>query len=612
MDKLITGQTNEELEEDKSQSLNDDDGEEIADAWLDTAIECKKAGRIEDCVEAHMQRMRTVPNYQTTDAIRLLGLNETATIEQISTQGLFEIDDGTSRRFIPSQKAQERGTKVKCIFLNRGYQLQACQSFLLPYITEGRKDINKRRIFSSQSFLQHRHEVFDARRKKASDCSSEPRLLGELEILVWIFLFGLAIDHKEAVEVLGSEDIDTLIQAKLLRRSPVDPDEMLVAEVQVYPIDLRIFDCDDNSLVDTGLRAETSSIFLTDWGLESLRPTHSAVMSVGYDTLELLSLTAGEMLRQRQIMLNRANTDGKGLQSQQEPSSPKRILDLCCGCGIQGIFSWICYKACVAPLAEDESCELILSDINERALHFATANMAVNGTMTTNGTKSFGLCGNLFESLTSQQLPFDLIVCNPPFVAIPPTTDASLQEKTPLYGVGGGLDGMDCLRLILKRLYNFLSAKNPGAIALMVTEVPNVEESPKMLSSFLPEHDRKEAQVHIAYVEDDVETVAEYTREREVESGDSCTADDHRQWLSDATAYGIYNRALVLISFTRSISGKKDQEGFRLFGFPSLIDTPPSNDIMEENFIDPVDEEDMFLHQAGIDFARKKLLFPDN
>ena len=599
--------------EDQSLSSNDSESEEIADAWLDTAIECKKAGRIKDGIEAHMQRMQLIPYYKTTDAIRLLGLGENATIEHIPTKGVFEIKDGTNNgRFVPSKKAQTLGTKVKEIFLNRGYTLHACRSYLLPYITDGDKDANKRRIFSSQSFLQHRHEVFDARRKQAGHFSSEPPFLGELEILVWMFLFGLAINRKEAVEVLGSADVDALIQAKLLRTSPIEPDTMLVADVQVHPIDMYVFDDRDDNLLDNPDKdADTSCLFLTDWNLESLRPTHSAIMSVGYDSLELLSLTAGEILRQRKGMLNASTeNDGNTQQSQKGLSSQTRILDLCCGCGIQGIFAWICYNACVAPLAEKKSCELILSDINERALHFVTANMAINGVVSSSNTESFGLCGDLFESMTSEQRPFDLIVCNPPFVAIPTTTDASLHEKTPLYGVGGGLDGMVCLRTILKRLYHFLSVQNPEAIALMVTELPNVEESPKMLSSFLPETDRKEAQVCIAYVEDDVETMEVYAREREVETGD-CAAGGHGEWLSQAIASGIHNRALVLISFARSVPDEKDHDRFRLFSFPGLVldTTKTSNDIVEQVAIDPVDEEDMFLHQAGMDFTRKNLLF---
>ncbi len=582
--------------EDIMTETNSDEAEEIADAWLDTAIECKQAGRLRDCLEAHLQRMRACPYYKTTDAIRLLGLGnngDEANIDEVSSEGVFEVGKRADSRFVPSKRAQKLGENVRRIFEKRGYKFYACQSFLLHYIKDGDDISNERRIFSAQSFVQHRHEVFESRQERQSDSTQDDiTFLGELEILVWLFLFGLAISRKEAVEVLGQVDVDTLLEATLLRRSPADPETMLVAEVQVYPIDMGVFihDYDDKDF---------SGLFLTDWTLECLRPTHSAVMSVGYDTLELMAVTAGEMTRQRKRIPQKILTSRETSSSKR-----KRILDLCCGCGIQGIFAWLCHNNCVAPLTEYETCELVLADINKRALHFATANLAINGVP---DHCSFSLCGDLFGSLALD--PFDLILCNPPFVAIPSQPDAILHEKTPLYGVGGGLDGMVCLQRILQSLYQFLSSQNTEAMAIMVTEVPNVEDSPTMLSSFIPESTRKEARIRIAYVGDDVETMEDYAREREVEAG---IDDDHKEWLSSVLKAGIYNRALVLISFARSLQGEKSEENFCLFNFKGLQlkndCTPLGND--SDNEVDPVDEEDLFLHPRGMAFAREALLTP--
>ena len=225
------------------------------------------------------------------------------------------------------------------------------------------------------------------------------------------------------------------------------------------------------------------------------------------------------------------------------------------------------------------------------------------------------------EPLTAPQQTFEVIVCNPPFVAIPSRIDATFHDRTPLYGVGGGLDGMMCLRRILGSLYRFLSHKNTKAIALMVTEVPNVEETPTMLSSFLSELDRKEARIRVAYVEDDVETMEAYVHERNIETGidadGDADADEYeREWLPSITASGIQNRALVLISFARSVTCKTYQESSALFNFQSSLEDGSKKFCSDEGDsnmrqADPVDREDLFLHKVGMDFARKALLFSE-
>eukprot|EP00536_Pseudo-nitzschia_multiseries_P002161 jgi/Psemu1/4997/gm1.4997_g len=656
-----TGDESESKCQRTSPDNSDDDDEEadmIADDWLDEAITSKRNGNVEDCIRAHFQRMKACARFKTTDAIRLLGMrrdleetvpaefvdsgNEDHTpIEEISSRGVFEIQHdqrNTSGKFIPTRSARVLGKDIKELFFCRGYRLKACQSFLFPHIEDYDHDADEERIFSAQSFLQHRRDVYWARRRKNADSAEDPSLLGELEVLVWMFLFGLAIHRSEAIEVLGLNAVDILLRARLLRPSPVEPDTKLVAEVQIYPLDIGVFLPNIGDSKDDIQAEESFSLFVTDWNIESLRQTHNAIMPVGYDTLELLAVTVGEMVRQQRLIVDGTKRQVEATMPSQNLSSHKRILDLCCGCGIQGIFAWRCYMSCVSSSVEEASCALVLSDINTRAMHFVTANLAINEVQfatdiipetqqdnldcVQSDESTFGLCGDLFESFTNMQpSTFDFVLCNPPFVAIPSPTASDIHLKTPLYGVGGGLDGMICLRRILHKLYRHLSERNCQAMAIMVTEVPNVEESPAMVASFLPESDQARARIRIAYIQDDVETVEVYAKEREVEAGidtDAHTAANHEGWLSSMKASGIYNRALVLISFARTPDSETDPEKLGLFKYESPEECTSykitSNYFCSSNSdsigVDPVDEQDMFLHHTGMEFARKALLFP--
>ena len=138
--------------------------------------------------------------------------------------------------------------------------------------------------------------------------------------LVSLFLFGLAVEREEVIKAIGSKDMTLLMDAALLCESPANSSN-LVAEVQVYPICRKDFHCTSQTTKEQSekiARMDETYLFLTDWPMESLRDPRFAIMPVGYDSLELLSLSAvGDV-------------------------NEGRILDLCCGNGIQGLFSWIC------------------------------------------------------------------------------------------------------------------------------------------------------------------------------------------------------------------------------------------------------------------------------
>jgi methylase of polypeptide subunit release factors len=293
-------------------------------------------------------------------------------------------------------------------------------------------------------------------------------------------------------------------------------------------------------------------------------------MTIGYDTLELLALSSG-----KDVFAQPSTSDGG-------ERVKSRVLDLCCGCGIQGIFAAKQSSSWNNPRVQTE---LVAMDINERAVRFAMGNACLNGLFASDTPSVYSAIeADLYEpvrgSTSSRQIGrFDCILCNPPFVAVPIANDMTGIAPA-LYAVGGGRDGMNVLRRILEKCFDILDDGEHRQL-LMVTELPNVETSCALLSSMLP----TAARVNVAYIGDDVETTYDYAKEREVEAGFDIATRDWRP-----TSNNITNRALALISISRSITSEKNLFCYR-------------NELNRD-----ADEEDQFLTRDGIHFVRENLL----
>jgi predicted RNA methylase len=278
-------------------------------------------------------------------------------------------------------------------------------------------------------------------------------------------------------------------------------------------------------------------------------------MPVGYDTLELMSLLAA-------------------LEAPQE----SRLLDLCCGCGIQGIFAILCNPGAFH--------ELVCSDINKRACHFAAANVALN--IRDKNNTSYSVKGDVYENVTGI---FGCIVSNPPFVAMPSNT-TNPQLASALYTVGGGVDGTELFQRVVQESIQYLQGDD--ALLLAVTELPNIETSCTLVKSFLPE--KTTASIRVAYVGRDVETVQRYAAIRQAETPVDI---DARDWETAQLESGMYNRALALVSI--SSIGRGNRMTLHQYEDHSTSD-------IESESSNELDEEDAFLTKEGIAFTRTCLL----
>ena len=116
---------------------------------------------------------------------------------------------------------------------------------------------------------------------------------------------------------------------------------------------------------------------------------------------------------------------------------PKRILDLCCGCGAIGVTAAFVFPAATVDLV----------DIDAQALELAERNVGLHGA----GGRVRVVESDLFANLPDAR--YDLILCNPPYV---PTAELEgLPEEfrhEPGRGLFGGADGLEVWRRILAKL----------------------------------------------------------------------------------------------------------------------------------------------------------------
>lgn len=125
------------------------------------------------------------------------------------------------------------------------------------------------------------------------------------------------------------------------------------------------------------------------------------------------------------------------------------ILDLCSGSGCLGL----------SIKKNRQNASLTLGDISEKALECAEIN-AKNLKIPAKFVKT-----DMFSNITGQ---YDLIVCNPPYIATSEIEKLSSEVKDfdPILALDGGEDGLKFYKILLKNLDNFLTEKGKCLIEI--------------------------------------------------------------------------------------------------------------------------------------------------
>ncbi|MBX3156923.1 MAG: methyltransferase [Deltaproteobacteria bacterium] len=133
-----------------------------------------------------------------------------------------------------------------------------------------------------------------------------------------------------------------------------------------------------------------------------------------------------------------------------------RVLDLCTGSGVIGLD------------AARAASRVVSTDIADKPLFIAPVNRDLNARGDTIEVRREAVADTLRADET-----WDLVTCNPPFIATPP------ELAAPIYARGPGRDGCDMMRDILAALDRILA---PGGACLMVADILGDDRHPCFLA----------------------------------------------------------------------------------------------------------------------------------
>lgn len=237
----------------------------------------------------------------------------------------------------------------------------------------------------------------------------------------------------------GAASVRAAITAAATRLTPVSDTARLDAEIlmaHALGIDRAalLIDPDRHTLPDSFA------------GLVARRAAHEPVAYiVGHRDFWTLRLSVGPG-----VLIPRPDSEtliDAALQHFPDRSAPLRILDLGTGPG----------TLLLAALVEFSQAQGLGVDISDEALVYARTNAAAAGVVErcnfTQGNWVEGICGQ-----------FDLILCNPPYIAEGEDVMAAVIHFEPISALFAGVDGLGDYRHILPELPRLLA---PGGFAIV-------------------------------------------------------------------------------------------------------------------------------------------------
>lgn len=366
------------------------------------------------------------------------------------------------------------------------YEIESAATVLRALLSQGGYDTAAARLTGTSAaagFVPGGDEYFSKRHDPAA--LERLQLCNPLtRLLLFVYLHGCAVPVRTAEDTLttegGATPLSRLLSLGLLALHPHDR-EWLVSPIQIYPLPL-----DDLENGDEELPACSRSRLLwlcTDWDLQTeALDRQFAIMPIGVDSLQLALALPPRSLKGR------------------------RVLDVCCGSGIQGLVAIARGAASV-----------LSTDLSQRAARFTRFNAWLNG----EAGKVQTAVGNVYtpslEGLYAGERLFDIVLANPPFVAVP----RSLDLRPALY-VSGGCDGADVVRALVSGASEVLS---PGGCLLIVTQLPNIGGAHEWLLHTTLESPTKPASMELLVVHDPVHTQS-YRRYAAAHADDALCSPD--------------------------------------------------------------------------------------
>ena len=311
--------------------------------------------------------------------------------------------------------------------------------------------------------------------------------------LLALFALGIALPRDVCAAAMGERCVAQLLSLGLLLHPPPEdesPQRLVAAPVQIYPLDLSL-----SGQPAEGAEEPADLLLATDWDIEGLLPPKWAVMPIGNDSLNLVHLA---------------------------PRSARcsKVLDVCCGSGVQAL-------SALALYANTAVC----ADISPRAVAFTLFNAQLNGL----SDRVTAWVSDVYEGVKTLG-PFDAILANPPFVAVPrPPTGLSENADWALYA-DGGPNGSVVLRKIVAGADDKLL--RPGGWLSMVSEFPNIRSAHDWLPAL--GNGRCDCSFRVAVVYEPAghtRSAVQYAQDRSDERGWPWA--DPQAWLQSLAEHGV-------------------------------------------------------------------------
>lgn len=269
-----------------------------------------------------------------------------------------------------------------------------------------------------------------------------------LDTLIHFFLLGYAMESKILRNVLGCEGYDLCERMNMMSASPVR-EEMIVPHIQLFPMDLNA--------------ATANSSPMNLWLATDHAPPSSAALVE--EPVMYISSCSVALMQHAQVMFHAHSTQKC---KANKNCVAMHVLDICTGSGIQGLS--------VAKLQPSTLVTAI--DLSPRAIRFARFNAALNGL----SDRFTALEGDLYEALKGKEsTQFDVILANPPFVPVPPKTNAR-RKRYDSFSVGPGARGDEILARIISGAPARL--KPDGGMLGIVSELANADTLHELLPTW--------------------------------------------------------------------------------------------------------------------------------
>ena len=328
--------------------------------------------------------------------------------------------------------------------------------------------------------------------KQLIDFNNSTKEMSSLQVLTTLFLLSSCVPKSLFLQAVvgGEETLNLIIRLGIVYLSCAgdmsnEENELIVPLIHLFPIEIASLPGSndvnkmDNHLVKnivlmTDLHPTVLSMTTISSGSDE--PGEGAVMYIGPDSLSLVQHLHASFFTHLE-------------SSNRTDRQPFRILDFCCGSGVQALATLgmlELLRETGHELIGMEKVEAVAVDVNKRALRFTEFNARLNGFGKDVTTLQSDLLADdtvpSMEELLKIGTRFDVVLANPPFIPVPNviSDDAALSLRSPglqnsqsCYGLfsSGGASGEDCLCAIMQMAPHLL--RRDGGLMGIVSEFMN-------------------------------------------------------------------------------------------------------------------------------------------